>query len=208
MGLARAGFDVVGVDLVRQANYPFPFVQANALEPPFDLGEFDLIWASPVCKGYSITAKLWPGREHPMLIPETRAMLKASGVPYVIENVVGAPLVNPLRLCGTMFGLRVFRHRLFESSFWMMEPSHAAHRGTTNSSRAYSTFDSGADMICLAGHNFRRTDGAKAMEIDWHTTRDELAQAIPPAYSEYIARAFIAENSNSRQALKDNADAG
>lgn len=202
MGLFRAGFDVIGVDIERQPRYPFPFVQADALNPPFDLATFDFIWASPVCKGYSITAKLTPGKKHPMLIEPTRAMLKASGVPYVIENVVGAPLIDPMMLCGTQFGLRVFRHRLFECSFFALEPSHFPHRGTTNSSRTYSTFATGADMICLAGHNFRRVDGALAMGIDWPMTRDELANAIPPAFAEFIGQAALtAQRAAERRAV-------
>lgn len=191
MGLHRAGFDVFGVDIKPQRNYPFPIVQGDALAPPFNLSDFDFIWASPPCQVYSITAKLWPSNKHPDLIKPVRRMLESSRVPYVIENVCGAPLINPIMLCGTHFGLRVFRHRIFETSFFMMTPPHPTHRGTTNSSRTYSRFSTGADMICVAGHNFHRRDAAEAMDIPWHMPREELAQAIPPAYSEFIGRAAL-----------------
>lgn len=194
MGYHRAGFDVVGVDNKPQPNYPFNFVQADALTlAPSFLEGFDAIHASPPCQIHSITAKLHENSKgHLDLVPQTRAMLIASGKPYIIENVPGAPLIRPIMLCGTMFGLRVFRHRLFECSFWMLTPPHAAHRGTTNSSRTYSTFSSGADMICVAGNNFRREDGAAAMGIDWHARREEIAQAIPPAYTQFIGAELLA----------------
>jgi DNA (cytosine-5)-methyltransferase 1 len=172
--------------------YPFEFVQADvlALDPEWVAG-FDAIHASPPCQGYSITAKLHPEKEYPDLIPQTRDILQASGRPWVMENVVGAPLINPIMLCGTMFGLQVFRHRLFETSFWIMPPVHTPHAGTTNSSRSYSRFSTGSDMICVAGHNFRRADGAVAMDIDWPCTREEMSQAIPPAYTEWLGRQML-----------------
>lgn len=135
MGLHRAGFDVVGVDLKRQRRYPFAFVQGDALNPPVRLSDFDLIWASPPCQAHTALSKMWNSRTHEDRIPETRALLQASGVPYVIENVPGAPLKASLRLCGTMFGLKtpcgaeLRRHRYFESSFLVMQP-HCRHGWT------------------------------------------------------------------------------
>src|SRR5580704_1375945 len=194
MGLARAGFDVIGVDHRPQPHYPFPFVQADALNPPFGLADIDLVWASPPCQRYSKTAAIRKNRhKYPDLIGPVRAMLKSAGVPWVIENVVGAPLIAPTVLCGVMFGLKVFRHRLFETSFFLLGPSHPRHDGSTGSHRGYSTTDSGRNgYICLAGNNYIRTQGAKAMGVDWPMTRPELSQAIPPAYSEFIGRAFLA----------------
>lgn len=186
MGLYRAGFDVIGVDHKPQPRYPFSFVQADALNPPFDLAEFDLIWASPPCQAYSKTRAIH-GNEYPDLIAATRRQLEASGAHYVIENVPGAPLRSPMRLCGTMFGLRVIRHRLFETSFWMLAPDCGRH-GSTNSHRAYST---GAEFVTVAGNNYRRVEGMEAMGIDWMLTRDEVSEAIPPAYSEFIGRAAL-----------------
>ncbi len=194
MGYHQAGFEVVGVDIRPQPRYPFKFIQADclALDPAF-VASFDVIHASPPCQVHSITAKIHGNsRGHLDLIPETRAMLVASGRPYVMENVPGAPLIDPIMLCGTMFGLRVFRHRHFECSFWTLTPPHDGHVGTTNSSRTYSTFATGADMICIAGNNFRREDGAAAMEIDWPATRPEITQAIPPAYTRWIGNAILA----------------
>ena len=188
MGLHRAGFEVVGVDIRPQPRYPFEFHQADALTFPTE--GFDFIWASPPCQAYSITAKIH-SNEHPELVEPVREKLVASGLPYVIENVVGAPLLNPFTLCGTMFGLKVYRHRLFEASFFVLVPPHDQHSGTTNASRAYSSFEDGASVICVAGNNFRREDGAVAMAIDWPMSRKEMAQAIPPAYSEFIGRAAL-----------------
>lgn len=188
MGLHRAGFQVTGVDINPQPNYPFRFIQADAMTFPLD--GFDLLWASPPCQGYSKTRRIMEGKGIPNprannLIPEVRAKLKhASFVFWVIENVPGAPLVNPFRLCGTMFGLRVIRHRIFESNFPVMTPSCGKH-GNTNSHRGYST---GGEFITVGGHNFVRTEGAAAMGIDWMKTRAELSEAIPPAYSEFIAK--------------------
>lgn len=125
VGLHRAGFDIIGVDIERQKSYPFPMVIANALAAPFDLTAFDLIWASPPCQAYTGMQRLntrASKRDHPKLIEPVREMLKESGVPYIIENVPGAPLINPIVLCGSMFGLNVRRHRLFECSFWALQP--------------------------------------------------------------------------------------
>lgn len=189
MGLHKAGFDVVGVDILPQPRYPFEFHQADALTYPLD--GFDFVWASPPCQVHSITAALFRDRvrKHRDLIAPIRARLAASGKPYVIENVVGAPLHSPIMLCGTMFGLRVYRHRLFEANFFMLAPSHAKHeQGSTGSHRGYSR---GNPMVCVAGHNFKREEGEEAMGIHWMTSRAQLSQAIPPAYSEFIGRAAL-----------------
>src|SRR5712671_6083117 len=125
MGLHRAGYRVIGVDIQPQPHYPFEFVQAHALEPPLDLSRFDLIWASPPCQAYTGMQRIntrSPRRDHPRLIEPVRAMLRGAGKPYIIENVAGAPLIDPIVLCGSMFGLRVRRHRLFECSFWTLRP--------------------------------------------------------------------------------------
>src|SRR5713101_1334840 len=114
-GLQRAGFHVTGVDWKRQPRYCGDlFVQADALRPPFDLGAFDLIWASPPCQADSILRQLpWlKGKEYPRLIAPVRRLLSAAGVPWVIENVPGAPL-SGFELCGRQFGLPLYRHRVF-----------------------------------------------------------------------------------------------
>jgi DNA (cytosine-5)-methyltransferase 1 len=189
MGYHRAGFEVVGVDIAPQPRYPFAFVLGDALEYVAAHGhEFDAIHASPPCQGYSVTQSIHPDIEHPMLVEETRRLLQATGKPYVIENVQGAPLINPIVLCGVMFGLKVYRHRLFETNPFLLGPAHTPHPkdSVTNSFRQYSAHASGATHISVAGHNFNRIDGMKAMGLDWPMTRKEVAQSIPPAYTEYI----------------------
>jgi DNA (cytosine-5)-methyltransferase 1 len=124
-GYERAGFEVVGVDIEPQPNYPFEFHQADALTFPRD--GFDVIHASPPCQAFSALKHLTT-REHPRLVEPARAMLRESGLPYVIENVVGAPLLSPVMLCGSGFGLDVQRHRLFETNFPVMSPGCAHGR--------------------------------------------------------------------------------
>jgi DNA (cytosine-5)-methyltransferase 1 len=192
MGYHRAGFDVVGVDIKPQPRYPSEFIQADALEYVAAHGrEFDVIHASPPCQVYSVTAVLSNGN-HPDLIEPVRELLAASGRPYVIENVPGAPLVNPLILCGSMFGLPLIRHRLFECNpvIWWPPAPHACGHLYTASSGGYSSFANGATAISMAGNNFAAEDGRRASGIDW-MTRAELAQAIPPAYTEFIGRYLL-----------------
>jgi len=129
VGYARAGFEVVGVDCVAQPRYPFRFYQADALTFPLD--GFDVIHASPPCQVYSVTSALWQ-RKHPDLLPFVRSRLWASGNLFVIENVMGAPLPGAIVLCGTMFGLRVFRHRLFESNLLLFALAPVSMRETSN----------------------------------------------------------------------------
>jgi DNA (cytosine-5)-methyltransferase 1 len=130
VGYARAGFDVVGVDLKPQKNYPFEFVQADALQYLADHGqEFDAIHASPPCQHYSAATRDVNRENHPDLVAECRELLERSGKPWVIENVMGAPLSGfSAVMCGSMFGMKVRRHRLFETSFLMLSPpcNHAA----------------------------------------------------------------------------------
>ena len=123
MGYHRAGFDVIGVDIDPQPNYPFPFVQADALNPPFDLTRFAAIHASPPCQSYS-TMSNRHGSAELELIDDVREMLQASGLPWVIENVTGArrSMRSPQMLHGGHFGLNVYRPRLFEARVAMDMP--------------------------------------------------------------------------------------
>lgn len=182
MGLYRAGFDVVGVDIEPQPHYPFPFIQADAMS--MSPRGFDFIWASPPCQAHTLAQRIRKN-DHPELIPGTRAMLERSGAgAWVIENVPGAPLVNPVELCGAMFGLRVYRHRLFEASFPLTAPGHPEHIAPL---RKMGRKPSPGDFMHVVG-NFSGVEQAReAMGIDW-MMRDELREAIPPAYSEYIGR--------------------
>lgn len=185
MGLWRAGYDVVGVDINPQPHYPFMFLQADALEVQFR--GFDFIWASPPCQAHTLAQRI-RNNEHPDIIAPIRARLRASGKPYCIENVVGAPLLSPIELCGAMFGLRVYRHRLFECSFPLEAPPHPEHVAPL---RKMGRKPAPGDFMHVVG-NFSGVEQAKeAMGIDW-MVRDELREAIPPAMSEYIGRAALA----------------
>jgi DNA (cytosine-5)-methyltransferase 1 len=126
------------------------------------------------------------------LVAATRTALQETRRPYVIENVPGAPLIEPMMLCGLMFGLRVIRHRLFESNVFMLAPSHRSHaRVYTNAFAGVSGFRHGATHICVKGNNFIADDARAAMGIDWMLAR-ELTQAIPPAYTRWIGEQLIA----------------
>lgn len=193
MGLYRAGFDVTGVDIRPQKNYPFSFVQADALNPPFDLTEFDFIWASPPCQAHSDLKSAWNAKAHQDRIPETRALLEASGCPYVIENVVGAPLRSSLMLCGTQFELgaddaELWRHRHFETNFPV--PIRFCRHGSRP--RVIGVYGGhGRDRRRKANTQDYSTEQRRgAMDIGWMTSM-ELSQAIPPAYAEYIGRAAL-----------------
>lgn len=192
----------MGVDIEPQPNYPFPFVQMDALEflDTQDLSSFSVIHASPPCQKFSKLQSLGIARngsykDHVDLVEPTRQRLLRIGKPYVIENVEGAPLMNPITLCGNMFGLKVYRHRLFESNMFLWQPEHVPHRDKTPSA-GNGISPKGFISVCGTGGvkgmtaqqilNYWR----KAMGIDW-MNRAELAQAIPPAYTEYIGRQLL-----------------
>ena len=198
MGMYRAGFDVVGVDIKPQKHYPFEFHQADALT--FPLEGFDFIWASPPCQKYTVCSKMHrnAGKVYPDLIAVTRERVRSAGVPYVIENVPGAPLLSPIRLCGTMFGLcsddgELRRHRYFESNMLLTAP--ACRHGQKPFVITVVGNGSGYSNRVKVRNGIRRTfyhikQRREAMGIDWMNRR-ELSQAIPPAYSEFIARQIL-----------------
>ena len=191
MGYHKAGFgEIVGVDHLPQPRYPFQFVQADALEYLAEHGqEFDVIHASPPCQRFSHATPNGYKDNHPDLIRPTRQALMVLGRPYVIENVTGARrhLKTPVMLCGSMFGLSIFRHRWFE--IWpcvlLLTPT-CRHDFTP----VYVTGSTG-----WSGCGYPRKDASishkrEAMEIDWMTT-GEIDQAIPPAYTEWIGQHII-----------------
>lgn len=198
MGYHRAGFEVVGVDINPQPHYPFRFIQADALDVlrHWDWREHDLmepyfhaIHASPPCQAYSWSAKRWTEIPRADLVAPTRDLLLATGLPWVIENVVGAPLVDPLVLCGTQFGLEVIRHRLFESNVMLLGPGGKCHHvGTVQDGTYVTVAGHGGDNIRGRGS---RAAKQRAMGIDWMTD-EELNEAIPPAYTEWIGRQLLA----------------
>lgn len=193
--------EIVGVDINHQPRYPFVFARGDAMamlhRPRFLRDNFDLIHASPPCQRYSDLAKrngnadAWPD-----YIPQLRKMLKRSGVRYVIENVEGAPLVDPIMLCGTMFPeLRVIRHRLFECSFPAVAPPHVSRHPlvfTYDKRKAhYGRLDQSTSFVQVTGGgNATVANKADAMGIDWMTGA-ELNEAIPPAYTEYIGTQLV-----------------
>lgn len=192
MGYHRAGFDVTGVDINAQPNYPFKFYQADAVEFLKEHGhEFDVIHASPPCQAHSALGKGTNNNsdEYPDFLADTRTILESLGKPYVIENVAGAPLIDPFTLCGEMFGLQVIRHRMFESNVDIAAPKHVKHRGRVAGWRHGQHFD--GPYFAVYGNGGGKgslEDWRKAMDMPWCQTKLEIAEAIPPAYTEWIGK--------------------
>jgi DNA (cytosine-5)-methyltransferase 1 len=199
-GYHRAGFDVLGVDIDPQPNYPFDFVQADALsvlrQVVADPGKYGIVavHASPPCQAFTAYRRKGHGvgDGYENLIPEVRELLVASGLPYVIENVAGAPLDNAARYCGSSFGLDVRRHRYFESNVPLMAPpcAHGTQApgrfpGATNREpMSRATVEVGVWRIPLDVQK-------RAMGVDWDVTLPELSEAIPPAYTEHIGQQLM-----------------
>jgi DNA (cytosine-5)-methyltransferase 1 len=183
MGYHRAGFEVVGVDIKPQPHYPFEFHQADALTYPLD--GFDAYHASPPCQAYSVTRNR--SKDYPDLVGVTRQVLACTCKPYVIENVMGAPLRNPIKLCGSSFLLNVWRHRLFESNILLLRPQ-CRHK------ECPPPLQITGKLHPTPQHRKPWTleEGSAAMGIDWMSW-EELTQAIPPAYTEYIGGYLIKE---------------
>lgn len=208
MGYARAGFDVVGVDINPQPNYPFRFWRRDVLELFFWEGgceglSFDAIHASPPCPRYSSMTKVaGDPTSHPDLIGPTRELLKATGLPYVIENVPGAPLLEPVRLCGSSLGLgancrdgkwrQLRRHRYFESNMPLMVPG-CVHEGEpigvygNGGGQQKTVWNGGPNR----GYMATKAEAAEALGIDW-MIKTELSNSIPPAYTELIGAQLLA----------------
>lgn len=209
MGYFRAGFDVVGIDIEPQPNYPFEFIQADAmdLDPEWIAGEFDAVAASPPCQRYSVTASLH-NNEHPDLVAPTRVLLRQTGKPYIIENVPGAPLENPVMICGSTMCLPVQRHRLFESNISLSSPG--CDHTWQNIHKPYFVHMSKANggprptgCVSVHGGNQMSETGnawsddyniwiaSVAMGIDWMKTKYELNNAIPPAYTHHLGKQLL-----------------
>lgn len=208
MGYYRAGFtEIVGVDIVPMPRYPFRFVRGDALEFVAAHGhEFDAIHASPPCQGYSEATPIERRGDHPDLIEPTRKLLQATGQPFVIENVENARrhLINPVKLCGSMFGLPFWRHRYFE--VWppmatLTPPCQHKHKyvdavieGQPRSILTPILPTGGGDgkRSCRRTHRPRQpvAEIRWGMGIDW-MVQDELTEAIPPAYTEWIGRQLL-----------------
>lgn len=196
MGYHLAGFDVIGVDIRPQPRYPFPMVQADALNPPFELSMFDAIHASPPCQMYSVSTVQHRHNDYPDLVGPTRELLERSGLPWIIENVEGAPMVEPgqmtfdgrsaIMLCGSMLGMtRLQRHRIFETNWPLVSPMVCRHQTQR-------------DVMSIVGHSEQGSTGRRGedwgldarrevMGMPW-ASRDAISEAIPPAYTEYIGK--------------------
>lgn len=196
-GYRRAGFEVVGVDIAPQPEYPFEFHRGDAIEFLTSYGaEFDVVHASPPCQASTtLTAgtnqALAP--KYPQLIPETRRALTATGRPWVMENVSGAPLRRDVLLCGEMFSLAVIRHRVFELGGWAArQPVHPKHRGRVSGCRHGQWFTGPYFAVYGAGGGKGSiSEWQTAMGIDWVTDRRSLAEAIPPAYTQFLGSELL-----------------
>lgn len=210
MGYARAGFEVVGVDLNKQKRYPFPFEQADALhylENAVQIrnGFFQAIHASPPCQAYSIT-KHTHGVQHPDLLVPTRELLKATGLPYVIENVVGADMPGSVICCGSVQCRKLYdndlkklflkRHRQFESNIELIGTSCVCRELKAMGYKIGGVYGGGsrdryhAENVRHGGYTPSKAVQEQLMGIDWMTQK-ELNQAIPPAYTEFIGKQLI-----------------
>ena len=199
VGYARAGFDVTGVDIEPHPDYPFPMVVGDAmtvLSCPSILDGFDVVHASPPCPRYSVaTHATGTAEEHPDLVGPVRDALQEWGGTYVIENVPGAPLNNPLLICGWAMGLRhIKRHRLFESNAALMSPGCMCPIGDTVSVFGHSGED--RRKTTRAKHGGMRkhvpiAEVRKLMGCEWMGRREDVSDAIPPAYTEYIGAQLL-----------------
>ncbi len=211
VGYDRAGFEVLGVDIVDQPNYPFAFRREDALDFLAGFGvdlAFDAIHASPPCQAHvrgmnAVNVELGRDLEHVDHVAATRELLVETDLPFVIENVVGAPLVDPITLCGTSFGLPLRRHRLFESNvpllsipcrhsdftekrYWNGDRSVRNADGT----RSYTGHAKRSSVVQIYGHAGEKHEWPAAMEIDW-MSYPEMTEAIPPAFTEYVGAFLI-----------------
>jgi len=192
-----AGFEVVGVDIVKKKSYPYEFYKADAIEILKDrefINGFDIIHASPPCQFYSITGNLMRAQgkttSKPDLLAEVRQLLIETGKPYIIENVPGAPMTG-VTLCGSMFGLKVRRHRIFESSMPLMTLK-CDHKSQGRSVGVYGSIN---DEIPKCGRTAKTLlEGQLAMGIDW-LGWGNLKESIPPAYTKYLGEQVRNESS-------------
>lgn len=184
MGYSNSGFDVVGVDIMPQPKYPFDFILSDAIEYLLENHQrFDAIHASPPCQNNTRSTLVHKskGKEYECFIERTRRELIKIGKPFIIENTMDAPLIDPVILCGSMFGLKTYRHRLFESNINLKAPYHPSHQAK-NTKMGRKPVD--GEYIQVVGHFSGVKFAQQAMGIDW-LGQKELAQAIPPAYTKF-----------------------
>ena len=194
VGYNNAGFsEIVGVDTENISKYPFEFINKDVFCLDIDfMKSFDFIHASPPCQAYSsgsISARK-KGKEYPDLVAPTRELLNSLNIPYIIENVPNAPLINPTVLCGTQFDLRVFRHRLFESNIRIYGKGKCSHKGLKVSYRE----NDGGNMFGVAGHQYgnkEQWNQAMGGQLSFIASKRLMAQVIPPAYTEFLGMQVI-----------------
>lgn len=200
MGYYLAGFDVVGVDIEMQPEYPFEFIQADAIKYVKEHGhEYDFIHASPPCQHFTKYNNCRKNlkEKYEDLIEPTRQALIESSKPYVIENVVGAPLLNPITLCGSMFGLDVRRHRLFESNMDLEQPKCKHEIWQPNRYPGGRSRERGnAKVLCrgtieVGRWNIPIETQKTGMGIDWISNLRKLSESIPPAYTKFIGEQVV-----------------
>lgn len=199
MGYYDAGFAVTGVDKTPQLSYPFPFIEADAMEVLADrafLDQFDVVHASPPCQRYSMAANAHGNADtHPDLVPPTREALRAWGGTYIIENVEGAPMDHPLLICGWAMGLKhIKRHRLFESNLPLMSPGCLCPAGDTVSVFGHCGEDR-RKATKLATGGIRKhvpiSEVRDLMGVPWIASRDAVSESIPPAYTHYLGEQIL-----------------
>lgn len=193
-GYHAAGFDIVGVDIEPMPEYPYEFHQDDAVDFLRRHGhEFDLNHGSPPCYAYS-NLNAYNHKEYPRLIAATRDAMIEAGRPWVIENVEPAlsEMINPVTLCGTMFGLLMYRHRLFETSFPLVAPAHPRHEWLCTRN-GYLPTPQRPFMSIHGGKHSRawQRKAAETMETPWITTIQGVCQAIPPRYAQYVGEAML-----------------
>ncbi|MET7364501.1 DNA methylase [Streptomyces sp. NPDC005566] len=205
MGYHRAGFDVDGVDIAHHPNYPFPYHHGDAMDrlarliATGEIERYALVHASPPCQAQcALTvgtnrSQGWGGT-HTDLVAPTRALLELTGLPYVIEQPNGRTTIRKdLTLCGEMFGLGVLRHRNFELGGWMAtRPAHPSHRGYVRGHR-HGVYRDGPYVAPYGSGGGKATvpEMQAAMGITWTDVREELTEAIPPAYTQWIGTAYL-----------------
>lgn len=195
MGYSRAGFEVVGVDIKPQPNYPFEFIQDDAMQllAWADLRDYSAIHTSPPCQAFSVSTNYRPENrtKYPDLVEPTRELLKQTGLPYIIENVPGSPLENYVQICGSGMGLPLRRHRWFESNVSMMGSGCAHGQFPWREDYKHSTNRKKRRVVVVGEWRVAFHLQQEAMGIDWMTL-EELSEAIPPAYTEFIGEQLLA----------------
>lgn len=187
--------EILGIDAAPKPRYPFTFRQDDAINFIRQYGaQFDFIWASPPCHAYSWATSGWGHDRYLDLVAPTREALLSTGKPYIIENVLGAPLFHSIMLCGTMFNLRVFRHRIFEANFKIPQPVHPSHDGRVSKNKY--------DYKAVVGHHAGVKYWADAIGIHW-MSREGITQAVPPRYSEYLGQFIPAPSVATKIRPKD-----